>query len=557
MTRPVRHHAYQRPRRPYFKPRLELLEDRLALAGTPVNFAVIGDYGVASSLLNLPNVILGVPDPEGDVARLVHSWNNDFVVTLGDNNYLVGEQNDANVIQDIELLMDVNKISPATGQLLLDTLANIPFVATTVDGGNTTNLSTTVTFPAGTDLSALTVNMFVVGPGIRPPTAALPFFTQISAIDDAADTITLSIPADGTFTNEDFHFLPADLSLTTLDGLSHIDRNIGRYFSDYIFPYSTTSPGGTGQFGNGSPTGHNQFFPVPGNHDWADVFSNNVFADSEPFAVLAGITGFQLDAYLNFFGPALTAQNSPGFKIGTTLNSSNQEVPLAQPYYYSFTAGQTSAGRPLVEFFAFDSELADPLLTNTFTGTDFSQFTNVNTLTSQEGLWLQRAMASSTALWKIPYFHHTPYTSSGEDGEEGFNGSWMQLPFQQMGASAVLYGHVHNYERLAKADPAIPALNVPAGTKAIPYLLNGFGGASPSPFFGPNDPGSQLRYNGDFGAQKVYADQNRITFQFYNRHGGLIDSYTISQPMTAVAAAAGSAPRVKLINAATGETVLA
>src|SRR4051812_35860652 len=39
-----------------------------------VRFAVIGDYGQAGT-------------PENDVATLVHSWNPDFIVTLGDNSY--------------------------------------------------------------------------------------------------------------------------------------------------------------------------------------------------------------------------------------------------------------------------------------------------------------------------------------------------------------------------------------------------------------------------------------------------------------------------------------
>lgn len=48
-------------------------------AGTPLfHFAVIGDYGLAGQ-------------PEADVAALVHSWNPDFIITTGDNNYFSGE----------------------------------------------------------------------------------------------------------------------------------------------------------------------------------------------------------------------------------------------------------------------------------------------------------------------------------------------------------------------------------------------------------------------------------------------------------------------------------
>ena len=41
---------------------------------TPVRFAVIGDYGLAG-------------EPEAGVAALVKSWDPDFIITLGDNNY--------------------------------------------------------------------------------------------------------------------------------------------------------------------------------------------------------------------------------------------------------------------------------------------------------------------------------------------------------------------------------------------------------------------------------------------------------------------------------------
>src|SRR5436305_11759591 len=40
---------------------------------------------------------------------------------------------------------------------------------------------------------------------------------------------------------------------------STIDRNIGQYYHDFIFPY-------TGTYGPGAP--FNKFFPALGNHDW-------------------------------------------------------------------------------------------------------------------------------------------------------------------------------------------------------------------------------------------------------------------------------------------------
>src|SRR5262245_10651043 len=64
---------------------LELLENRLAPA---IRFGVIGDYGQAST-------------PEADVANQVKSWNPDFIITVGDNNYNTGSATtiDANIGQ--------------------------------------------------------------------------------------------------------------------------------------------------------------------------------------------------------------------------------------------------------------------------------------------------------------------------------------------------------------------------------------------------------------------------------------------------------------------------
>jgi hypothetical protein len=57
-------------------------------AGATAHFAVIGDYGLAGT-------------PEADVSTLVKSWQPDFVVTLGDNNYPSGSAStiDANIGQ--------------------------------------------------------------------------------------------------------------------------------------------------------------------------------------------------------------------------------------------------------------------------------------------------------------------------------------------------------------------------------------------------------------------------------------------------------------------------
>jgi len=64
----------------------ETLAPSLTLSPQAVKFAVIGDYGMDNSA-------------EADVATLVHSWQPDIIITVGDNNYTLGSAGtiDANI----------------------------------------------------------------------------------------------------------------------------------------------------------------------------------------------------------------------------------------------------------------------------------------------------------------------------------------------------------------------------------------------------------------------------------------------------------------------------
>jgi hypothetical protein len=77
----------------------------------------------------------------------------------------------------------------------------------------------------------------------------------------------------------------------------------------------------------------------------------------------------------------------------------------------------------------------------------------------------------------------------------------------------VISGHTHNYERLVVNN--------------FPYFVDGLGGQSVISPFGTPEPGSQVRYNADFGAMLVNADNTQIQFQFITRTGTVIDTYSI------------------------------
>jgi tartrate-resistant acid phosphatase type 5 len=154
--------------------------------------------------------------------------------------------------------------------------------------------------------------------------------------------------------------------------------------------------------------------------------------------------------------------------------------------YYDFVQGP-------VHFFMLDSDSHEP---------------DGITSTSIQALWLKNALSLSTSPWNIVVLHHAPY-SSGEHGSS----TALQWPFQAWGADAVLAGHDHTYERLAVDN--------------IPYFVDGIGGSSIYNFGAPV-PQSRVRYNADFGAMLVKATDTTILFEFYNRSGALIDSFTLS-----------------------------
>lgn len=121
---------------------------------------------------------------------------------------------------------------------------------------------------------------------------------------------------------------------------------------------------------------------------------------------------------------------------------------------------------------------------------------------STQGMWAQAALAASAAPFKFVVFHHPAYTSGGAT-------AWMDWPFKDWGANAVLTGHVHNYERLRSAD-------------GLTYFVVGQGGNSTGGF-GAIHPASELRYNAKDGAMLVEVSATVANFQYFNVDGVLVD----------------------------------
>ena len=159
--------------------------------------------------------------------------------------------------------------------------------------------------------------------------------------------------------------------------------------------------------------------------------------------------------------------------------------------YYDFVRGD-------VHFFALDSDPAEP---------------DGISAPSKQAQWLRTQLAASRARWKVVYLHHAPY-SSGLHGSD----TKLQWPFREWGASVVLAGHDHHYERLL--------------VDGLPYFVNGLGGRSVRNVR-PQLPESQAIFNGNYGAMLCNATPDSLTFQFFTRTHQLIDTYVLRREVEA------------------------
>ena len=110
-----------------------------------------------------------------------------------------------------------------------------------------------------------------------------------------------------------------------------------------------------------------------------------------------------------------------------------------QGRYYTFT-------KNIVQFFALD--------------------TNKNASWSEQLIWLEENLASSTATWKIVFAHH-PLYSSGIHGSSPKLIEKLSPLFARYGVQLYLNGHDHNYER-TKPIEGTTYLTCGAGAKTRP-----------------------------------------------------------------------------------------
>ena len=136
-------------------------------------------------------------------------------------------------------------------------------------------------------------------------------------------------------------------------------------------------------------------------------------------------------------------------------------------------------------------------------------------LESPQATWLRQALADSDARWKVVVMHHAPF-ATGDNGPHPH----LQWPFRAWGASLVMSGHDHIYEKTL--------------VDGFPYLVCGISGAprdawrSATGAAKPEGP-AHLVYDADYGALRVSADDQHMLIELVTLNNGVQD--TVRLPM--------------------------
>lgn len=124
---------------------------------------------------------------------------------------------------------------------------------------------------------------------------------------------------------------------------------------------------------------------------------------------------------------------------------------------------------------------------------------------STQAQWLQTALAHSRRPWQFVFTHSPPYGSGARHGSTP-EARW---PYALWGADAVFSGDDHLYEHLRIGS--------------TPHFVNGAGGHELYSFRATPRAESKVRFNSDWGAQRLRVSATTATVEFITRGGQLID----------------------------------
>jgi predicted MPP superfamily phosphohydrolase len=131
--------------------------------------------------------------------------------------------------------------------------------------------------------------------------------------------------------------------------------------------------------------------------------------------------------------------------------------------------------------------------------------------------WLESELAKDTAVWKIPFFHHPPYSSGKRHGSEVKVREVVEPLFLKYGVDMVLTGHEHFYERIKPQ-------------KGIYYFVTGAGGEVRKNNIKKDSPLTEKGYDDDLSFMLFEIAGDDLYFQVISLTGETIDSGTFKRP---------------------------
>lgn len=153
-----------------------------------------------------------------------------------------------------------------------------------------------------------------------------------------------------------------------------------------------------------------------------------------------------------------------------------------------------SKGNGLVDFFILDTTRFD---------------------LTQEG-WLENALRSSRAKWKVAAFHHPLYSSGKKHGSDEKLRKRIEPLLVHYRVQVVFSGHDHFYERTKPQQ-------------GIQYFVTGAGGKMRRGDVNLKSEIWEKSYDEDNHFMLIEVDEDEITFKAISETGAMVDSGTIKQ----------------------------
>jgi hypothetical protein len=150
-------------------------------------------------------------------------------------------------------------------------------------------------------------------------------------------------------------------------------------------------------------------------------------------------------------------------------------------------------------------------------GADIAFFMiDTENVTAEQRAWIDREMAASSAVWKIPVFHRPIYTSGRYVLSGRFLRNALEPIFLRHGVSVAFSGHEHFYERIKPQHGITYFVSGGAGSLRVgdirPSLLTAAG------------------FDTDYHFMLVEIDDHTLYYQAVSRGGVTIDYGTVLQP---------------------------